>query len=93
MIHGIYTVRDIKAQAFATPFFAQTDASAIRTFTDWCRDKNTVLSRHPEDYVLYGIGVWDDEDNDIAKHPTPKLLIEGRSLIVAADTGENHVKA
>lgn len=56
-------IRDIVADC--VPFHPQYVVhigGAIRDFGDQCRDKNTVLGKHPEDYELYHHGEWDDKE-------------------------------
>lgn len=61
MLQNIYAVRDEKVQSFLKPFFIQTNGAAIRAFQDASRDPKTALYAHPEDYVLYLVGTFDDE--------------------------------
>ena len=61
----IYAIYDTKAAAFNTPFFAHTDELAIRSSKDVVSDKNTVYGRHPEDFVLYHVGMFSDQTGEI----------------------------
>lgn len=36
------------------------DAVAVRTFGDICRDPNTMMARHPNDYDLVRLGILAD---------------------------------
>lgn len=60
MILRAYSVLDLKAQAYAAPFFLHKDALAIRSFSDAVADPQHPMSRHAEDYQLYYIGEFDD---------------------------------
>ncbi len=51
-----YSIFDKKALAFGTPFFLVNDQVAVRTFRDLVMNKETQVSLHPEDYVLYKVG-------------------------------------
>lgn len=57
----VFAVRDMKALAFLQPFFSQSSMSAIRAFGDACEQKDTPFNKHPEDYVLYEIGGYNDD--------------------------------
>lgn len=59
MTLNIYSVYDVKADAYITPFFLPTDAMAIRAFADCVSDPAHRFGAHPEDYTLYKIGVFD----------------------------------
>ena len=39
--------------------------AAIRAFSDAVNDPQTVLSRHPGDYVLYQVGEFNDSDGTL----------------------------
>ncbi len=58
----IVCVRDIVANCYSHPQFVPNLGSAIRAFGDQCRDKNTQIGAHPEDYELYHLGTYDDQD-------------------------------
>lgn len=71
------TVRDVKSEVYMRPWFAQTAGAAIRAFSDEVlRDaSDNTLSRHPEDYALYEIGLFDDNEGKVYPYDVPKLLI------------------
>lgn len=60
MQHQAYTLHDVKALQYHTPFFAINDAIAKRMVGDIASDLNTSVGRHPSDYKLYRIGFYDD---------------------------------
>lgn len=60
MIINAYSLFDNKALIYHTPFFAPTDGAAVRMVADIVADRNTSVSRHPGDYVLYRIGSYND---------------------------------
>lgn len=61
MILNAYTFYDIKTRYYSRPFFEVTDAAAVRILSDLVNDPSTQIGRHPADYVLYGIGQFDDQ--------------------------------
>ncbi len=56
----MFSIFDLKSLAFVTPFFLNNTAMALRAFNDCATDKNHMFNKHPEDYVLYRIGAFDD---------------------------------
>lgn len=56
-----FTVYDGKAKTFSSPFFMITTGMALRAFEDLVNDPATMPSRHPEDFVLYECGTFDDQ--------------------------------
>ena len=68
MILNVYSVFDSKLASFGRPWYELTDASAIRVFSDAVNDTqnpNNQWNRHPEDFSLYRLGQFDDENGKI----------------------------
>lgn len=60
MLHNIYSVKDTKAEAFLPPWYAPTNASAIRSFSTAVNDSTHDFAKYPSDFVLYQLGSFDD---------------------------------
>lgn len=61
MILHSFALLDLKAGCFqAPPFYFPSIGQAVRAVADLLQDLNTTPGRHPEDFVLYLIGTWDD---------------------------------
>lgn len=60
MILKVFSIIDIKADAYGTPWFAPTVGMAVRNFSDAINDARTGFSRHPSDYKLVCLGSFDD---------------------------------
>lgn len=56
-----FSVYDSKARVFSTPFFALTKEVALRIFMEGANDPQLQLCKHAEDFTLFHIGVFDDE--------------------------------
>lgn len=65
MILNAYSIYDRKALQYHPPFYASTDGSAARTFSELVNDTNTSIGRHPADYVLYRVGQYDDQKGQL----------------------------
>lgn len=70
----IYSIYDNKAEAFMEPFFAVTAGLAIRRFADTANNPETTLFRHPNDFVLYEVGVFNDKAGTVLSHKNAKNL-------------------
>lgn len=60
MILKVFSIYDIKAELFNTPFFMGTNGEAIRAFKDLVNNPDSTPGRHPEDYRLMCIGSFDN---------------------------------
>jgi len=75
----IFVIYDVKAQFYNKPFYLQNDAIAIRALTDLKNDPNTDIAKHPEDFILFAIGEYDDETAEIKSHE-PKVMCRAHEL-------------
>lgn len=58
----IYSVMDSSTGVYALPYYSERDESAIRMFAMLVNDsRNVLINQHPEDFVLYRIGEFDDD--------------------------------
>lgn len=81
MIKQIFTVYDLKSEAYLQPFFLDTKGQAIRTFTDCANDQNHQFGRHPEDYSLFDLGEYDDNAAKFKLYKSPKHIINALETI------------
>ena len=59
---NIYSIFDTASGLYSRPFFTQSDAEAIRSFSDIATDAEHPIGRHPADYTLFRVGLWDDNN-------------------------------
>lgn len=77
MKYQIYSVLDVKAQAFAPPFFLHRDEVALRAFRDAVLDPKHPMYAHPADYHLYCLGEFDDNSGFVSPTTPPRFLSDG----------------
>lgn len=82
MTQQIFTVYDSKAEAYLSPFAANTPGLAERMFTDMVQTQGHQFALHPEDYTLYRIGTYDTHTASIA--PTE------HSVVISGLQAANH---
>lgn len=66
MLLRAYSIFDNKALTYHQPFFAATDAAAVRMLRDLVDDSNTSVGRHPGDYALFLVGEWNDQNGQFS---------------------------
>jgi len=76
----MFSIRDIKGECFNPPFFSRTHGDAERSFTRLALDPQSTISQFPEDYDLYFIGEYDDENASIVQNGQPKLVMNARQI-------------
>lgn len=60
MILNAYTIYDVKSASYASPILAVNDDVFKRLLVDSLILPDSTLYRHPEDFTVYCIGVFDD---------------------------------
>lgn len=70
----VFSVYDNKAEAFMQPFFADTVGLALRAFQQNTENKDSVLNKYPNDFVLYEIGQFNDITGELENYETNKNL-------------------
>ena len=69
-----FAVYDQCARVFQKPFFLHNKNEAIRGFADAVADDSTMLAKHPEDYVLFHVGEWEDDSGTIVPKTPNKVI-------------------
>jgi hypothetical protein len=62
MLYNAFTIYDSKACYYYPPIFMKTRAEFVRSLRDTVSDSSTVFHKHPEDFVAYSIGTFEDTD-------------------------------
>lgn len=71
----IFTIYDSKTESYHTPIYYPTTNAAIRAFKDAVNDKQTSISQHPEDYILFCLGEYDVLTAEINSHAPQSIAV------------------
>lgn len=81
----VCSVFDTAMQAFARPFFVPSTAMAVRSFGDEVkrRDADNPMQKHPEDFILYLLGTFDEERGSFTppSHGSPEILVRAKDMV------------
>lgn len=72
----VYSIYDLKTEAFGTPFFSVNDAVARRSFMQLRADPNSTVFGFPEDFKLFHLGEFTDEDGALVPQSPIRLVAE-----------------
>lgn len=87
MLMPIFAVYDRVVLAYMPPFVVRTAGEAKRQLVDTVRDPNHIFARHPGDYHLVNLGMFDDSTGLI--QPTdPPVTVMTADQAVATLQGE-----
>lgn len=76
MVINVFAIRDSKTEAYLQPFFMEKQAVAIRTLSDCVSDPGHAFGAHPEDYDLFHLGTFSDQDGKFDLLDTPKHIVK-----------------
>lgn len=75
----VYSVYDVKAEAYMQPIFVQNEAIARRAFGNSIKDPTSPLGKNPEDYYLALVGIWDDQAGQF-REITTRMILNGLAV-------------
>lgn len=78
----IFSVFDEKGQVYRTPFYLVHKGEAMRSFGDLVNDPKTIINKHPEDYKLYFLGVFDDVSGAFLGKNTPEFIANASDFLI-----------
>lgn len=79
---SVFAVYDSKACAFGMPICVASRGLALRSFSDACAAPNSPMGAHPEDYVLFEIGGYDQNSGKLSDI-TPAVHVASASAVVS----------
>lgn len=68
MKQHVFTVYDIKADAYLPPFIEMTVDLAKRRMQMCVADGTHLFAQFPDDFTLYELGIWDDNKGEVTMH-------------------------
>lgn len=85
---NLYSAFDSVAEVFHRPFTEVNDKTAIRAFSSSLED-----NKNKNDYTLYKIGTFDDNNGNIEKTKTPIKILTGFEIkTVSSISPEQNLK-
>ena len=78
----IVAVRDLQVKAFSRPIFVPSTGVAVRSFRDEVNrvHESNDMNRHPEDFVLFQLGFFDEDTGRFENLDHPDQLALGSAM-------------
>ncbi|UOF79018.1 DNA binding protein vP5 [Microviridae sp.] len=73
-------VFDVAVDAFNRPFFSPSIGAAVRSFQDEVNRSESEMRKHPKDYDLYHVGVFDDQSGRFEPFERPEKIASGSNV-------------
>ena len=77
------SIFDSKAEAWTNPMYFQAVGQAIRQFSDVVNDEKSDFFKHPEDYVLFLLGTFNQRTGLVEVLDAPESLAVGVNVKLA----------
>jgi len=88
MKHEMFSIFDVKAQAYLPPFVLPSEAMAIRVFGDCVNSNDHQFAKHPGDYTLFKLGTFDDSVCVVSCTPGAVKVVNGLEVVFSGDEPE-----
>lgn len=83
MILKLFSIRDAKAEKFYPPFVKSAHGEAERDFMTAVRDDKSTINKYPQDFDLYYLGQFNDEDGKMELLPSPEHMVKAIQFVEA----------
>lgn len=77
----MFSVLDVKAGFFMTPFCESSTVQALRGFEIGANDPKSTFNRFPDDFALMEFGEFNSQTGEFKLHAAPLNLSTARALI------------
>ena len=78
---SMYSILDVVAEQYLDPFFAQNDEVAKRMVSIVANGAEHGFNRHPDDYILFRVGVFDRGTGEVQPTAKPYHISRIRDLL------------
>ncbi|UPW41761.1 nonstructural protein [Peromfec virus RodF7_15] len=80
MIVNVYSVYDKKAKLYQGMMTFINNEVALRYFLDIFKNPDSYIGKHPDDYIVYQIGTFNDATSEYEALPFNEDLINGNTI-------------
>jgi len=81
----LYSIRDSKGGFFNAPFIQKSHGEAERTLLTLSKDEKSMISKYPEDFDLYYLGLFDDYTGKSTLLDAPQHMVKAVNLKVSTN--------
>ena len=78
----LYSVRDVKAEAYGAIICCPSVGLALRSFQEACQDPKSPMALYPSDFSLYELGSFDPDSGEIKGHKVPTYVASAAEMSV-----------
>lgn len=79
----LYAMRDVKVGNYLPPLVCLNLPDALRRFTGFASKPGTDVFQYPEEFEIYKLGTYNDENAQIVTEPIPTFIVNVKELVEA----------
>jgi len=87
MLFTVFSIYDSAIKTWLPPLYARNNGEMIRNFSDAIQDPQSKLAKHPQDYVLFELGSFDDDKCVFSLHKAPVRLCMAMDFVKPENRG------
>lgn len=65
MKSNLYAIIDTASGVYDGPYTGKSDGHMVRSFSDLAVSDENPIGKHPEDYALIKVGIWNDGTGEL----------------------------
>lgn len=88
----VYSIRDMASESYSLPAYFPARGAALRSFMDMVGNEETVYGQHPEHFVLFELGSFDQATGVLEILTAPELVAKAWELVPAKVAAPTLVK-
>lgn len=77
----LYAIHDKQSNTTQHPFPMATNRDAIDGLRQLANDDKTLIGKHPDDFILYYLGEYDERQMQFNIEDDPELIIGANELL------------
>jgi len=90
---NLYSVRDVKAEAYGAIICCPSVGLAVRSFSEACLDPKSPMALYPADFSLYELGTFDPNSGTVKGHKVPIYVASAVEMLAKKVTAFQEIPA
>lgn len=74
MEYELYVIYDAATNKYGIPMAQENDATAMRSFAHEAMKKESIWNSHPQDFILYKVGIYYVNTGEIIASQSPERI-------------------
>lgn len=77
----LFVIYDAAKNIYSAPMAQYNDADAMRAFAHECMKADSVWNSHPQDFVMYKVGIYNESTGEISAFSKPERICAATDFV------------